>query len=97
MNDVLWDMLDRFVFVYLDDILIFSSDEETNVLQVWKIHKNAGLLKVPRVSKSRMGTRAFSYRASLLWNQIPVSVRGADALSTFKSRLKTFLFDKAHS
>ncbi len=59
--------------------------------------QNAGLLEVPRVSKSRMGARAFSYRAPLLWNQIPVSVRGADTLSTFKSRLKTFLFDKAYS
>ena len=59
--------------------------------------QNAGLLEVPRVSKSRMGARAFSYQAPLLWNQIPVSVRGADTLSTFKSRLKTFLFDKAYS
>ncbi|TWW64925.1 hypothetical protein D4764_22G0005720, partial [Takifugu flavidus] len=34
--------------------------------------QNAGLLVVPRVSRSRMGGRAFSYQAPLLWNQLPV-------------------------
>ncbi|XP_074521141.1 uncharacterized protein LOC141786455 [Halichoeres trimaculatus] len=59
--------------------------------------QHAGLLVVPRVSKSSMGGRAFSYQAPLLWNNLPVEVRGADTVSTFKSRLKTFLFDKAYS
>ena len=59
--------------------------------------QTADLLVVPRVSKSRMGGRAFNYQAPLLWNHLPMSVRGADTLSTFKSRLKTFLFDKAYS
>uniref|UniRef100_A0A3Q3R4Q7 Reverse transcriptase domain-containing protein n=1 Tax=Monopterus albus TaxID=43700 RepID=A0A3Q3R4Q7_MONAL len=59
--------------------------------------QSAGLLVVPRVHRSRMGGRAFSYQAPLLWNQLPVSVREADTLSTFKIRLKTFLFDKAYS
>uniref|UniRef100_A0A8P4KSI9 Reverse transcriptase domain-containing protein n=1 Tax=Dicentrarchus labrax TaxID=13489 RepID=A0A8P4KSI9_DICLA len=58
---------------------------------------NAGLLVVPIVPKSRTGARAFSYQAPLLWNQLPVVVREADTLTTFKSRLKTFLFDKAYS
>ncbi|TWW53028.1 hypothetical protein D4764_0258600 [Takifugu flavidus] len=34
--------------------------------------QNAGLLVVPRLSRSRMGGRAFSYQAPLLWNQLPV-------------------------
>ena len=58
---------------------------------------NAGLLVVPRVLKSRMGARAFSYQAPLLWNQLPPSVREADTVTSFKSRLKTFLFDRAYS
>uniref|UniRef100_A0A8P4KP43 Reverse transcriptase domain-containing protein n=1 Tax=Dicentrarchus labrax TaxID=13489 RepID=A0A8P4KP43_DICLA len=58
---------------------------------------NAGLLVVPIVSKSRTGARAFSYQAPLLWNQLPFVVREADTLAKFKSRLKTFLFDKAYS
>ena len=59
--------------------------------------RHAGLLVVPSISKSRMGGRAFSCQAPLLWNHLPDSVRGADTLSMFKSRLKTFLFDKAYS
>lgn len=31
MNDVLWDMLNSFVFVYMDDILIFSKSLEDHV------------------------------------------------------------------
>jgi len=49
----------------------------------------------PEFPKGRMGGRAFSYQAPLLWNQLPVQIQEADTLSTFKSRLKTFLFNKA--
>ena len=52
---------------------------------------------MPRISKSRMGGRAFSYQAPLLWNHLPFLVREADTLADFKSRLKTFLFDKAYN
>ena len=34
--------------------------------------QNAGLLVVPRISKSKMGGRAFSYKAALLWNHLSV-------------------------
>ena len=34
VNDVLRDMLNDFVFVYLDDILIFSPDPETHIQHV---------------------------------------------------------------
>ena len=54
-------------------------------------------LLLPEFSKSRMRSRAFSYQAPLLWNKLPVNVREADTLSTFKIRLITFLFDKAYS
>ncbi|TKS71945.1 hypothetical protein D9C73_006018 [Collichthys lucidus] len=59
--------------------------------------QDAGFLVVPIVSKSRLGARAFSYQAPLLWNKLPIWVREADTVNTFKSRLKTFLFDKAYS
>ena len=57
--------------------------------------QNSGLLVVPKVFKSGVGARAFSYQAPLMWIHLPLSVRDADTISTFKSRLKTFLFDKA--
>lgn len=59
--------------------------------------EGAGLLVTRQVHKSRTGGRSFSYLAPLLWNHLPASVRGADTLSLFKSRLKTFLFDKAYN
>lgn len=37
VNDVLRDMLDQFVFVYMDDILLFSLDEQTHIQHVHQI------------------------------------------------------------
>ncbi|KAK7925711.1 hypothetical protein WMY93_008021 [Mugilogobius chulae] len=37
VNDVLRDMIGRYVFVYIDDILIFSKDLETHKLHVRKV------------------------------------------------------------
>lgn len=34
VNDVLWDMLNRFMFVYIDDMLIFSKSVEEHVQHV---------------------------------------------------------------
>lgn len=34
INDVLWDSLNHFLFVYLDDIFIFSQSLEEHVQQV---------------------------------------------------------------
>lgn len=58
--------------------------------------QNAGLLLVPRVCKSTVGGRAFSYQAPVLWNQLPFHVKQAPTVSTFKTRLKTFLFEIAY-
>ena len=53
-----------------------------------------GLLSVPRV-KTKHGEAAFSFYAPHIWNKIPENCRSADTLSSFKSRLKTFLFAAA--
>ncbi len=37
VNDVLRDMVDRFVFVYIDDILIFSQNERDHVQHVRRV------------------------------------------------------------
>ncbi|XP_078799361.1 uncharacterized protein LOC144990211 [Oryzias latipes] len=58
--------------------------------------QNAGLLVVPRISKSTVGGRAFSHQAPVLWNKLPAHGREADSVSTFKVRLKTFLFGQAY-
>ena len=49
------------------------------------------LLKRPAHSKATLGDRSFSFASSSVWNSIPNDVRSAPSLSSFKSRLKTFL------
>jgi hypothetical protein len=34
MNDVFWEFLDNFVVCYLDDILVFSKNEEEHINHV---------------------------------------------------------------
>ena len=50
------------------------------------------LLNRPAHSKAALGDRSFSFASSSVWNSIPNDVRCAPSLSSFMSRLKTFLF-----
>jgi hypothetical protein len=52
-------------------------------------------LVVPR-SSTKLGERAFSSAAPRLWNSLPLAVRSAPTLVTFKSKLKTFLYKQAY-
>ncbi|TWW63268.1 hypothetical protein D4764_03G0002760 [Takifugu flavidus] len=74
----LWDRLDH--MITLDGISLTSSLSELVIPYQPNRplrSQNAGLLVVPRVSRSRMGGRAFSYQAPLLWNQLPVQAKAA--------------------
>ncbi len=53
------------------------------------------LLSIPKSRLKCRGGRAFSVVAPRLWNELPISIRLASSVSVFKSKLKTFLFDKA--
>ena len=55
---------------------------------------NDNSLSVPRV-KTNTGARAFHSRAPSLWNNLPLSVRSAISVATFKKYMKTHLFDLA--
>ena len=50
------------------------------------------LLNRPAHSKAILGDRSFSFASSSIWNSIPNDVRCAPSLSSFMSRLKTYLF-----
>lgn len=50
INDVLRDFLNRFVFVYLDDILIFSRSLEEHIRHVWQV--------LQRLLKNRLYVKA---------------------------------------
>ena len=56
------------------------------------------LLQLPRrISSTSYGQRSFSHAAPSLWNSLPLHIRTADNVNTFKSLLKTHLFNVAYS
>ena len=52
------------------------------------------LLCSPSIKSNSYGGRAFSAAAPELWNSIPEYIKRAETVETFKTRLKTFLFQK---
>ena len=54
------------------------------------------LINRPAYSKATLGDRSFSFASSSVWKSIPNDVRCAPSLSSFKSRLKTYLFRSAY-
>ena len=55
-----------------------------------------GLLTIPRSNQRNNGDRAFSVPASKLWNALPLDTRNSGSIALFKSRAKTFLFEKSY-
>ena len=54
------------------------------------------LLTVPRTS-STLGDCAFSVAAPTLWNSLPLDIRCCDSLQSFKTLLKTHLYNKVYN
>ena len=54
------------------------------------------LLNRPAYNKATLGDRSFSFASCSVWNSIPNDVRCAPSLSSFKSRLKTYLFHSVY-
>ena len=46
----------------------------------------------PAHSKATLGDRSFSIASSSVWNSIPNGVKCVPSLSSFESRLRTYLF-----
>ena len=53
------------------------------------------LLAVPRFNLKTNGGRSFTVAAPTIWNSLPLELRTCASLSTFKSKLKTWLFKEA--
>ncbi len=53
------------------------------------------LLTIPRARLKLKGDRAFSVAGPKLWNLLPVSIRSAQTISSFKSLLKSYLLTQA--
>ncbi len=54
-----------------------------------------GLLCKPKMNLKSYGERAFSFAAPTLYNSIPLHIRQSTSLDSFKSNLKTYLFQLA--
>ena len=50
------------------------------------------LLKTPNFN-TKYGKRIFEYNGSRLWNALPVDIRMVEDVGTFKTKIKTLLFD----
>ena len=55
------------------------------------------LLAVPRSNLKTYGGRSFTVAAPTIWNSLPLELRSCVYVSTFKSKLKTWLFKEAFS
>ena len=52
------------------------------------------IFRVPKYKREKHGGRAFSSSAVQIWNSLPQCVRHSPSLPSFKSKLKTFLFQQ---
>ncbi len=75
---------------YLSDLLTFRESRKSR-------SSNQLLLNVPRTKCVTFGDRAFSVYAPKLWNTVPYSIRSCHELDEFKSKVKTYLFQRYFS
>ena len=54
---------------------------------------NSIILEIPKTKLIGSGNRAFCKAAPVLWNDLAEELRNTEKLDTFKSRLKTKLFN----
>jgi hypothetical protein len=53
------------------------------------------LLQIPKTRLKSYGDRSFTKAAPTLWNSLPLHIRTLTSLDSFKSNLKTFLFERS--
>ena len=76
---------------YLSDLISIKSNSLYNLRSTGKLL----LLDHPKGKMlTTLGARSFSAAAPKLWNGLPMELRQATSLDSFKSRLKTYLFKK---
>ena len=62
----------------------------------YSLRSNSDLLLVSPRTSNQHGDQSFSSAAPTLWNALPLNIKLTDKLTTFKKKLKTFLFSKAY-
>jgi hypothetical protein len=59
--------------------------------------ESESLITVPKMQGVTYGNRCFGKAAATLWNNLPLTIRKCNTLSTFKKKVKTNLFLAAYS
>ena len=75
---------------YLTDLFSYYSPPRI-------LRSSSRKLLVVKRTKTKYGTRALTNCGPKLWNQLPLHIRNADSLVTFKNRLKTHLFSNYYN
>ena len=76
---------------YIAELLNLKSHKHTHNL---RSTQDTRLLQTTTYkTKVTLGDRAFACAAPRLWNKLPLDIRNSSSLNTFKSKLKTHLFD----
>ena len=75
---------------YLASQLKFKTKPDYNLR-----HYDNLLLEETASNSKRMGDRAFSIYAPIIWNKLPLSIRSSCSTDAFKKQLKTHLFLKS--
>ena len=81
-----WKALNDMAPRYLANLLTVQEDHYE------RRYKN--LLHIPKTNLVTCGDRAFQKVAPELWNALPCALREINKLNTFKSKLKTYLFQQ---
>ena len=55
------------------------------------------LLRTPPARLVRYGERSFQYIAPRLWNSLPEEIRRCESVASFKTNIKTYLFNQAYN
>ena len=83
--------------VYLQDLVSFRSASTSSSTRRLRSAATAHLQLCPGPrTVTRYGDRAFSSIAPQLWNNLPVDIRSAPTLDSFKTMLKTHLYNQSY-
>ena len=79
-----------------------APDYLTELLRIYKPTRqlrsssDTSILCIPAVRTHSLGQRSFSYAAPTVWNTLPYEIRSSNTISSFKSSLKTYLFQQSY-
>ena len=87
---VVYQILHQLAPDYLQDLISLRSSSTSRHL------RSSSTLQLSHgpLSTTRYGDRAFSTLAPILWNKLPHRIQDAPTLDSFKSLLKTYLFNQ---